>query len=128
MDQCFLESKAIADNVEGMLSPFSMAVMDSVLSFQAARGVKGDIVELGVYRGKSATILSGRLSVGEQLHLGCLSATLRTFKCDKRQTHHDVVDLQTKIDNCRTRLSWNNEKFLAREAGTIRLFVVRFCG
>jgi Methyltransferase domain len=69
VDQCFLESKAIADNVEGMLSPFSMAVMDSLLSFQATRGVKGDIVELGVYRGKSATILSGRLSVGEQLHL-----------------------------------------------------------
>jgi hypothetical protein len=69
VDQCFLESKAIADNVEGMLSPFSMAVMDSVLSFQVARGVKGDIVELGAYRGKSATILSGRLSVGEQLHL-----------------------------------------------------------
>jgi hypothetical protein len=69
MDQRFIESKAIADNIEGMLSPFSMSVLDSVLSFQAARQVKGDIVELGVFRGKSAAILARRLSGGEQLHL-----------------------------------------------------------
>jgi Methyltransferase domain len=69
MDQYFNESKTIAESVEGMLSPFSMAVMDSVLAFQAERGIKGDIVELGVYRGKSATILARRVSTGERLHL-----------------------------------------------------------
>lgn len=69
MDPYFIESRAIADSVEGMLSPFSMAVMDSVLAFQAERGVKGDMVELGVYRGKSAAILARRISAGEQLHL-----------------------------------------------------------
>src|ERR1700730_10779323 len=69
MDHYFDESKAIAESIEGMLSPFSMAVMDSLLAFQAERGVKGDIVELGVYRGKSAAILAGRISAGERLHL-----------------------------------------------------------
>jgi hypothetical protein len=69
VDQYFSESKTIAESVEGMLSPFSMAVMDSVLAFQAERGIKGDIVELGVYRGKSATILARRISTGERLHL-----------------------------------------------------------
>src|SRR5260370_42543427 len=41
---------------------------------------------------------------GQQLHLGRFSATLRAFECDKRQPRHEL-DLQTKIDNCRTALS-----------------------
>ena len=44
-------------------------------------------------------------TVGEELDLRRFSATFRAFKCDKRQTRHYDVDLQTKIDNCRTRLS-----------------------
>jgi hypothetical protein len=46
-----------------------MAAMDSLLAFQARRGTIGDMVELGVFRGKSAAILAGRLSAGEKLHL-----------------------------------------------------------
>jgi len=69
MDQTFQKSREIAASIEGMLSPFSMAAMDSLLTFQAERAVRGDMVELGVYRGKSAAILARRLSAGERLHL-----------------------------------------------------------
>jgi hypothetical protein len=69
VDAVFAKSKAIADTIEGMLSLFSMAAMDSLLALQAERKTRGDMVEMGVYRGKSAAILSGRLSEGEALHL-----------------------------------------------------------
>jgi len=69
MELSFLTSKNIAEGIEGMLSPFSMAAMDSVLAFQATAGIHGDMTELGVFRGKSAAILAGRLATEEQLHL-----------------------------------------------------------
>lgn len=69
MDPTFARSTSIANTIEGMLSHFSMAAMDSLLSFQAESGIRGDIVELGVFRGKSAAILAARLSDDEQLLL-----------------------------------------------------------
>jgi hypothetical protein len=69
VDQIFAGSSRIADGIEGMLSLFSMAVMDSLLAFQAERGTRGDMVELGVYRGKSAAILASRIARDENLHL-----------------------------------------------------------
>ncbi len=69
MNSIFAQSKAISDPIEGMLSSFSMAAMDSILAFQADRRIGGDMVELGVLRGKSAAILAGRLSGSEKLRL-----------------------------------------------------------
>jgi hypothetical protein len=68
-DPIFEKSRAISTSIEGMLSQFSMAAMDSLLAFQAERGTTGDMVELGVFRGKSAAIIAGRLTGGEKLHL-----------------------------------------------------------
>src|SRR5207302_8308828 len=39
---------------------------------------------------------------GQQLHLGRFSASLRAFERDKWNPRRHDVDLQTKIDNCRT--------------------------
>jgi hypothetical protein len=69
VDQFFSETKAAADDIEGMLSPFSMAVVDSLLAFQAQRGVTGDIVEMGTFRGKSAAVLGRRMRSTETLRL-----------------------------------------------------------
>jgi Methyltransferase domain len=69
MDPIFLASKSLSDKIEGMLSPFSMAAVDSLLAYQAELGVRGDMVELGVHRGKSAAILAGRLNASETLRL-----------------------------------------------------------
>jgi len=69
MNHDFSKTKEISDSIEGMLSPFSMAAMDSLLTFQADLHIDGDMVELGVFRGKSAAILAGRLAGNEGLHL-----------------------------------------------------------
>ena len=68
-DQIFANSSEIANGIEGMLSKFSIAALDALLAFQAERGIRGDMVELGVFRGKSAAVLASRLSPAETLHL-----------------------------------------------------------
>src|SRR5258708_9304320 len=52
-----------------MMSHFSMAAVDSLLAFQAQQGITGDMVEMGVFRGKSAAVLARRMSPSETLHL-----------------------------------------------------------
>src|ERR1700682_1269899 len=67
--QHFIETKELADSIEGMLSPFSMAVIDSLLALQDRRGVVGDVMEFGVFRGKSAAVLGRRMARNETLRL-----------------------------------------------------------
>jgi hypothetical protein len=69
VDPVFVKSKSVAETISGMLSPFSMAAMDSLLAFQQEQGIKGSAIEMGVYHGKSAALLLGRLSATETLHL-----------------------------------------------------------
>ena len=65
----FQESADAVQRIEGMLSPFSIAVMDMMLSFQESLPAKGDILEIGTYKGKSAALLGRHLRDGEQLVL-----------------------------------------------------------
>lgn len=69
IDPIFLASRQRSEQITGMLSPFSMAVMDSLLAYQREGGITGDMVEFGVFRGKSAAILAARLTKSETLHL-----------------------------------------------------------
>jgi len=69
MPKDFQTIKATASGIEGMLSPFSMALLDCVLSFQEENRITGNIVELGVFRGKSAAILAGHIQAPERLVL-----------------------------------------------------------
>jgi hypothetical protein len=69
VDQFFSETKAIADDIEGMLSPFSMAVIDSLLALQQQRCIRGDAMEMGVFRGKSAAVIGRRMGASETLRL-----------------------------------------------------------
>jgi len=46
-----------------------MAVMDCVLSFQEENHITGNMVEFGVFRGKSAAILAGHIQAPERLVL-----------------------------------------------------------
>ncbi|RWX14567.1 class I SAM-dependent methyltransferase [Rhizobium hidalgonense] len=55
-----------AEGIEGMLSGFSMQVMDSVLTFQRAVGSEGGIFEFGVYKGRSAAVLSAHAQPTEK--------------------------------------------------------------
>ena len=55
--------------VDGMLSDFSIAVVDSLLQFQGEEGVSGNLLELGCYKGKTALLLGLHLSDGEYVDL-----------------------------------------------------------
>src|SRR5665213_1566719 len=59
----------LSSSIEGMLSLFSMQVMDSVLSYQDELKVSGHVVEFGVYKGKSAALLSAHVTPPERLIL-----------------------------------------------------------
>ncbi len=63
------ERIALAGRIEGMFSAFSMAVLDTALGFQSARGVTGDILEIGTFRGKCAALMAQHLRPGERLTL-----------------------------------------------------------
>jgi hypothetical protein len=54
--------------VEGWLSPLDFAVMTSVLMAQGTIPVEGDLAEIGVWRGKSAILLSHFVEEGQTLH------------------------------------------------------------
>lgn len=54
--------------VEGWLSPLDFAVMTSMLVAQEANKVEGDLAEIGVWRGKSAILLSHFAREGQRLH------------------------------------------------------------
>jgi predicted O-methyltransferase YrrM len=65
----FQKSTNAVQRIEGMLSPFSIAVMDMMLSFQESLPAKGDILEIGTYKGKSAALLGRHLRNQERLVL-----------------------------------------------------------
>jgi predicted O-methyltransferase YrrM len=58
-----------ARQIEGMLSEFSIAVMDMLLGFQERNGIGGNILEIGVFRGRSASVFAHHLKQEERLTL-----------------------------------------------------------
>lgn len=62
----YAERQANAAGIEGMFSTFSMQIMDAVLAQQARMGCTGHILEFGVWRGRSACLLSGHVRDGER--------------------------------------------------------------
>ncbi len=55
--------------VDGMLSEFSSAVLDSLLYLQSEEEIKGNLLELGCYKGKTALLLGLHLRKGERIDL-----------------------------------------------------------
>ena len=76
----FAVAKASAYGIEGMLSDFSMAAMDSLLGLQDAAGTAGHIVEFGVFKGRSAAILAHRARAGERFLLCDIATYLEKDK------------------------------------------------
>lgn len=56
-------------SIEGMMSPFSMQVMDALLAHQEALGVTGHLLEFGVYKGRSAYLVSAHVREQERFIL-----------------------------------------------------------
>jgi predicted O-methyltransferase YrrM len=68
-DATFAARIAAAETIEGMFPRFSMAVVDSLLSFQGRTGLRGHMVEMGVFRGKSVALIGTHLGDAEKLVL-----------------------------------------------------------
>jgi len=65
----FQARKQIVENIEGMFSPFSMAVFDTLLCFQNADRITGNILEIGTYRGRTAALLRQLLESQDEIIL-----------------------------------------------------------
>jgi hypothetical protein len=83
----FERSFSFARGVEGMMSEFSMQVMDSVLQFQREAMRPGHLVEFGVYKGKSATVIGFQARPDERVILVDVERyiqdeTLRALPCN----------------------------------------------
>jgi len=60
------ERQAVALSIEGMMSAFSMQIMDALLTCQHNLGIAGHLIEFGVYKGRSASLISGHVRDGER--------------------------------------------------------------
>lgn len=56
-------------NVPGFMADTSIAVWDALLAYQETRYITGHLGEIGVYKGKSATLLAHHQRANEQLWL-----------------------------------------------------------
>lgn len=60
---------AATRETEGWFSNQSAAIWDSLLAFQSDLGLRGDLMEIGVWAGKSASLLAKNASKGERVLL-----------------------------------------------------------
>lgn len=65
LEEFFQDTKRIP----GWLSFHDAAVMDGILSHQSEDGTKGNLLEIGVYAGKSAVLLGLHLQPKEEFHV-----------------------------------------------------------
>jgi hypothetical protein len=54
---------------DGMMNPLSIALFEAFLQFQKAHEIHGDMIEFGVFRGKSASLILRKLNAGEMAYL-----------------------------------------------------------
>ena len=113
MDATFERAQLAAQAIEGMISDFSMALMDCMLACQQRAGVGGHIVEFGVYKGKSAAILANRsrdqerlvlVDINSQIDAAKISALFPTFEFVEWPSEHfreKVNDYDGLQRNCR---------------------------
>jgi hypothetical protein len=76
LPQSYSERQAVALGIEGMMSTFSMQVMDAVLAHQAAPPVFGHLLEFGVWKGRSASLLSAHVRENERFILADIEQLL----------------------------------------------------
>ena len=65
----FLEKCKIVEGIDGMLSPFSAALLDALSMFQVSKSVTGNILEFGCYKGKTTMAFGLTLLDSEKIYL-----------------------------------------------------------
>lgn len=110
----FRSSRIVADQIDGILSLFSMAAMDSLLSLQATNPeVSGNIVEFGTYKGRSAAIIAPRVRPSEKFVLvdvaeylqvekiRAINANMEFILCGSEEFRSRYPDYKQLRKNCR---------------------------
>ena len=67
--QAYEDAHSIASDFDGMMQTLSIALFEGFLQFQAEQNITGDMIEFGVYRGKSASVIMRHLNDGEEMFL-----------------------------------------------------------
>jgi len=62
----FLKIKPILDEIHGWCLPEALATWDSLLSFQKSLSITGNILEIGVWRGKTAALMLNHLNTQQE--------------------------------------------------------------
>jgi hypothetical protein len=60
MNDFFKMKSSVNRDFEGYIPDFQIALLDVLLSFQVNNQIEGDLLELGTYKGKTASILCWR--------------------------------------------------------------------
>lgn len=63
------EARCISSRFDGMMNNLSVALFEGILQFQKKQNITGDMIEYGVYRGKSASLILRHLKKGEMAYL-----------------------------------------------------------
>jgi hypothetical protein len=92
----FAQLQANALSIEGMMSSFSMQVMDAVLAYQGSDDLAGHILEIGVWKGRSASIMSAHVRAGERLILCDVSQFLTEEVLGKLYARPEVVEASSR--------------------------------
>jgi len=89
--------KEDVDKIEGFLANTSIAVWDALMAYQESRYVTGHLGEIGVYKGKSATILARHQRANEELWLIDFSNFLDEAKTNLSPlARHDIRYIKQK--------------------------------
>ena len=65
----YLATKSMAESLQGMTNPLSIALFEALLGYQKTQGITGNCIEFGVYRGRSASIMLHHLGSGDRVVL-----------------------------------------------------------
>lgn len=66
---CFRKYNEFAASLEGWFGPPAIALWDALLVFQRERGIRGPMLEIGVWRGRSAALLALHAEPNSKLFL-----------------------------------------------------------
>ena len=81
--------------VAGWFSIHDAAVFELILSMQTSGGVQGDILEIGVFEGKSAVLIGRHLQKGEEFHV-CDIFDEETDSKNLEEIEHSYPELSRK--------------------------------
>jgi len=109
----FAQMLQIARSIDGFMAETNVAVWDILLSFQTVQGVQGHLLEIGVYKGRSASVLCQHRRPDEELWLVDFSSFLEEARHNLALLH----DGKARFLPCKSSDLWRQPEFSAHRRG-----------